>query len=176
MIVVGIIGILAAIAIPNYIRYQLRTKTTEAKAIMGGIRIAQGTFRAEFDNYVAAGPNPTVLPGSTKGSWEETPCPPTCTRDAIDQCSTFACFGFAPRSPVYYQYETRTVIADVGQPAEFSAGCRSDLDEDGTFGSFTLRSTNEQGSQVSTVNDGLSSCANAPIPAHELFDCQPNTY
>ena len=38
MIVVAIIGILAAIAIPNFIRYQLRSKTTEAKTVIGGIK------------------------------------------------------------------------------------------------------------------------------------------
>jgi type IV pilus assembly protein PilA len=41
MIVVAIIGILAAIAIPNFIRYQLRSKTTEAKVILGGAKTSE---------------------------------------------------------------------------------------------------------------------------------------
>ncbi|MEL6189127.1 MAG: prepilin-type N-terminal cleavage/methylation domain-containing protein, partial [Myxococcota bacterium] len=41
MIVVAIIGILAAIAIPNFIRYQLRSKTAEAKTNIGAIKTSQ---------------------------------------------------------------------------------------------------------------------------------------
>jgi prepilin-type N-terminal cleavage/methylation domain-containing protein len=52
MIVVAIIGILAAIAIPNFIRYQLRSKSSEAKTVNGGIKTSQESFRAEYDAYV----------------------------------------------------------------------------------------------------------------------------
>lgn len=176
MIVVGIIGILAALAIPNFIRYQLRSKSTEAKTVMGGIRIAEETFRAELDEYVAAGPNPNTLPEGTKASWVDVPCPVACRRTALDQCTSFNCIGFEPRSPVYYQYQTSIIQSSPANPAEYSAGARSDLDSDGVFGSYTLRSANAVGAWVSALPDGLSSCDAAPIPAAELFDCAPNTY
>ena len=51
MIVVAIIGILAAIAIPNFIRYQLRSKTAEARTNIGGIKTNQESFRTSEDNY-----------------------------------------------------------------------------------------------------------------------------
>ena len=38
MIVVAIIGILAAIAIPNFLRFQLKSKTTEGKVNLAAIR------------------------------------------------------------------------------------------------------------------------------------------
>ncbi|WP_414645174.1 type IV pilin protein, partial [Candidatus Deferrimicrobium sp.] len=37
MIVVAIIGILAAIAIPNFLRFQAKSKQSEAKTNLGGI-------------------------------------------------------------------------------------------------------------------------------------------
>ena len=63
MIVVAIIGILAAIAIPNFIRYQLRSKTAEARTNIGGIRVAQESFKATEDNYIFATANPDNTPG-----------------------------------------------------------------------------------------------------------------
>lgn len=51
MIVVAIIGILAAIAIPNFMRYQAKAKQSEAKANLGSIYTSEITFRAEKDRY-----------------------------------------------------------------------------------------------------------------------------
>lgn len=51
MIVVAIIGILAAIAIPNFINYQCKAKQSEAKASLGTIRTAQEAYLAEWDTY-----------------------------------------------------------------------------------------------------------------------------
>ena len=41
MIVVAIIGILAAIAIPNFIKFQLRAKAGEAKVNLAAIRTGE---------------------------------------------------------------------------------------------------------------------------------------
>ena len=51
MIVVAIIGILAAIAIPNFMNYQCKAKQSEAKANLGNIRTAEEAYRAEYDTY-----------------------------------------------------------------------------------------------------------------------------
>jgi type IV pilus assembly protein PilA len=51
MIVVAIIGILAAIAIPNFLNYQCKAKQSEAKSNLGNIRTQQEAFRAENDDY-----------------------------------------------------------------------------------------------------------------------------
>ncbi|MCZ6570273.1 MAG: prepilin-type N-terminal cleavage/methylation domain-containing protein, partial [Deltaproteobacteria bacterium] len=52
MIVVAIIGILAAVAIPNFIRYQLRTRAGEGKINLAAIRTAEEAYLAEFGRYV----------------------------------------------------------------------------------------------------------------------------
>ena len=51
MIVVAIIGILAAIAIPNFLRYQARSRQTEAKTNLGAIFVAETSYFGEQSNY-----------------------------------------------------------------------------------------------------------------------------
>lgn len=51
MVVVAIIGILAAVAIPQFSKFQARTRQSEAKAHLSGIYTAQKGFQAEFSQY-----------------------------------------------------------------------------------------------------------------------------
>jgi type IV pilus assembly protein PilA len=51
MIVVAIIGILAAIAIPNFIKFQARSKQSEAKANLKALFTAEKAFMQEKDRY-----------------------------------------------------------------------------------------------------------------------------
>src|SRR5258708_32779126 len=51
MIVVAIIGILAAIAIPNFIKFQARSKQSEAKANLKAVFTAQKAFFQEKDRF-----------------------------------------------------------------------------------------------------------------------------
>jgi type IV pilus assembly protein PilA len=52
MIVVAIIGILAAIAIPNFLRFQAKSKQSEAKTNLGSIGTTAESYRVEKDTYV----------------------------------------------------------------------------------------------------------------------------
>ncbi len=51
MIVVAIIGILAAIAIPNFIKFQARSKQSEAKSNLKAMFTAEKSFFQEKDRY-----------------------------------------------------------------------------------------------------------------------------
>ncbi|MCG8532082.1 MAG: prepilin-type N-terminal cleavage/methylation domain-containing protein, partial [Desulfovibrionales bacterium] len=51
MIVVAIIGILAAIAIPNFLNYQCKARQSEAKTALGAIRTAEEAYYAETETY-----------------------------------------------------------------------------------------------------------------------------
>jgi type IV pilus assembly protein PilA len=56
MIVVAIIGILAAIAIPNFVEFQCRSKQSEAKTNLRALASAQEAYRAEYDTYMNVPP------------------------------------------------------------------------------------------------------------------------
>jgi type IV pilus assembly protein PilA len=53
MIVVAIIGILAAIAIPNFLQYQMKSRQSEAKTNLQAIRTSEISFQAERGCYLA---------------------------------------------------------------------------------------------------------------------------
>jgi type IV pilus assembly protein PilA len=75
MIVVAIIGILAAIAIPNFLRFQLKSKTSEAKV-----------------NLVNAAATPGTIPRSQKATF------------AGGGATQFDTLGWGPEGQVFFQY------------------------------------------------------------------------
>ena len=51
MIVVAIIGILAAIAVPNFQKYQAKSRQAEAKNLLSGIYTAEKAWNGEWSSY-----------------------------------------------------------------------------------------------------------------------------
>lgn len=51
MVVVAIIGILTAVAIPNFKSYQAKAKTSEAKLGLSGLYNAEVAFMGDFNSY-----------------------------------------------------------------------------------------------------------------------------
>jgi type IV pilus assembly protein PilA len=65
MIVVAIIGILAAIAIPNFLKFQAKSKQSEAKANLGAIFTGQVSYFGEnnaYSNFVNINWSPSGTP------------------------------------------------------------------------------------------------------------------
>jgi len=114
MIVVAIIGILAAIAIPNFIRFQLKAKTSEGKVNVAAIRTAEEAYFSEFGTYVGGTASPTDNGGTSK-------------TDFVDN-GGFGTIGWAPEGQVYFNYEV--VISTSGTAYVASAG--ADIDGNGT--------------------------------------------
>ncbi|HVP28415.1 MAG TPA: prepilin-type N-terminal cleavage/methylation domain-containing protein [Myxococcota bacterium] len=110
MIVVAIIGILAAIAIPNFLRFQLRSKTGEAKTNLAAIRTAEEGYLAEYNQFVQAAEAPATPIDTQKHKWP-TPAP-----------ADFEQLGWAPEGEVFFHYQVEAVNGD------FSAGAKGDLD------------------------------------------------
>ena len=130
MIVVAIIGILAAIAIPNFIRFQLRAKASEGKTNLKAIVVAQEGFRAEFSTYGPGTATPAAVPANVKAQWPLTDC-------SVAPASTngFCITGWAPEGEVFYQYEVvaaASPMAVAGTFDVFTADAVSDIDNDGT--------------------------------------------
>jgi prepilin-type N-terminal cleavage/methylation domain-containing protein len=116
MLVVAIIGVLASIAIPSFVRYQNRSKRSEAFGNLVAIARAQNSFFAANGIFVDSGvPVPGAVPGPAKQSWNA----------AADLA--FASLGFRPEGNVFYTYDTST---DCGCPACFTATAYGDVDGD----------------------------------------------
>ncbi len=69
MIVVAIIGILAAIAIPNFLRYQAKSRQSEAKTNLGGVFVAQTAYFSEQGRYSDFNQVGFALAGNTNRYW-----------------------------------------------------------------------------------------------------------
>lgn len=65
MIVVAIIGILAAIAIPNFLKYQAKSKQSEAKTNLKGIFTSEASYFSEANSYGLLGTVNFALAGNT---------------------------------------------------------------------------------------------------------------
>lgn len=62
MIVVAIIGILAAVAIPNFQRFQAKSRQAEARAGLSAIYTAQKAFNQEWQTYFGSLPETGYFP------------------------------------------------------------------------------------------------------------------
>jgi type IV pilus assembly protein PilA len=177
MIVVAIIGILAAIAIPNFIRYQLKSKTSEARTNLGGIKTNQESFKATEDGYAVSAGQPNTAGQPTKLPWGAMACPAGCDRTNPGACTEFDCIGFRPAGDVYYGYNANRRAAAAGTTAEFCAGAQSDLDGDGMAGGFALASLNDTNTTAPPVGPDMCTggCPAVVLP-WEVVDCMQGIY
>ncbi|MGH0034367.1 MAG: type IV pilin protein [Myxococcota bacterium] len=122
MITVAIIGVLAAIAVPSFVKYQNTSKRAEAYTNLAGLAKSQKSYYAEFGRYVGVASEPLGLTGdvptSTKrdsSGWDLTP---------------FASVGWAPEGDVFFDYDTKTPDMPGGCPCTscFTAAAYGDLD------------------------------------------------
>ncbi|MBN2374453.1 prepilin-type N-terminal cleavage/methylation domain-containing protein [bacterium] len=146
MIVVAIIGILAAIAIPNFLTFRMKAKTSEAKANLGAIRTVEEAYKAEEDKYYPASSTIAKYPTTQNASKQ------TWTSSA----TAFSALGFEPAGAVYYGYNVAgatdgttalTATADV-----FYAHAYGDLDADGVISHFSIGNNSSSVSQHTAKN------------------------
>ena len=154
MIVVAIIGILAAIAIPNFVRFQLRSKAGEGKLNLVAIRSAEGSYFGEYGTYIVATAEPQFVSGagpinSAKRPWRVCPNP---IPNPMANADGFCIVGFAPEGPTYYDYEVWAPVANggiAGPPpnpnAEYFASANSDIDGDTFINEWGLQVPDQAG-------------------------------
>ena len=101
MIVVALIGVLSAIAIPGFLSYQARARRAESYSNLSALAIAEKGYVAtggSFHDSVLPWPDASSYGGlgTSKMQWD----------DAAD--AAFAELGWAPEGQVYYSYQTNT--------------------------------------------------------------------
>ena len=69
MIVVAIIGVLAAIAIPNWLDMNYRAKRAEMPIIVNAVQHAEFGFDGLYDGFVMADPHPGGVPSKGYQNW-----------------------------------------------------------------------------------------------------------
>src|SRR5262249_33989136 len=125
-----------AVAIPNFISYQLKSKTIEAKTNLAGIKTAELTFSADRSCYLSVQNN--GWPGTIPANGAQVPWP-----DAAAQASpgslcinpktgaparavgTFGDIGFAPSGQVRYNYHLAASPVRTETPGPVTNGCPS---------------------------------------------------
>ena len=124
MIVVAIIGILAAIAIPNFVSMQYKSKRAEIPQNLKAIKIAEIAYENEFDVYVKCSAYP-ASPTKTTQIW---------TKSAS---GGFRTIDFTPSGEVRGSYMVSTAQFN------FTATGISDVDGDGVSATYiTTKSSN----------------------------------
>lgn len=139
MVVVAIVGILAAIAIPNYLHYQLRTRRSEGAVNVAAIRTGQLSYYGLWGQFGSPqDPNPSTHPRDGRRvpwdysdpEWRE--------------------LGFDPDGDVYFQYWTEGGTGI--ERATFLVSATTDLDQDGNFSCWAFAKARINSSGLPTFN------------------------
>jgi len=129
MIVVAIIGILAAVAIPNFLKYQAKSKQSEARVLLSGIYTSEIAYFAENNAY---------------GDW-----------DYSGGAVTTDDIGFSPASaPKYF-----TTIATAPTATTFTTVASGDIDGDATVDKWQVtQASREPSNTCNDVTDLPAGC------------------
>ena len=114
MITVGLVGVLASIAIPNYTEMQLKARRTEPYLILDGIQTQQLWYQAQYDKFITASTNPGGTLNKEMRDWRPT-------------LSRWDDLGYAPDGQVRCNYAA-TVLGSDDEGFRLDATC--DLDDD----------------------------------------------
>ena len=144
MIVVAIIGILAAIAIPNFLRYQLRSKFSELKTNVEAIYKSEESLRsservlcatAMTGLYSAFNQTPAGAATPAKIVWASTDLVAASQLDWQVQGATYGVYAAAiagqPTPPTGMVASCPTPLGALGSAVTISG--QSDIDGDGVF-------------------------------------------
>lgn len=142
MIVVAIIGILAAVAVPAFMKYMKRSRTTEAPPNLK--KIFDGA-KGYFEKGAVVNRAGVVQPHTFPAGVGITPTA-SCCGQAGDRCHnsdwenlTWASVGFEISDPHFFRY--RFDSSGVGTAAKFTAGAHANLDCDSDMSTYERTGT-----------------------------------
>jgi prepilin-type N-terminal cleavage/methylation domain-containing protein len=141
MIVVAIIGILAAVAIPSFMKYIYKARTGEARTHLEKLGAGARTYYLD-ERYV--GTNITPVPRQFPESIGTTPALSCCLQGGkcIAESTqwddpVWAALHFAVSDPHYFRYEF--VSEGIMSEAKFTGRAYGDLDCDGIESTFEIQ-------------------------------------
>ena len=146
MIVVAIIGILAAIAIPNFLRFQLKAKSSEGKTNLAAIRTAEESYYSEFGLYVSALASPPTIDNNLKKAFSNV---------SNGSNKGFDRLGWSPEGYVFFNY----VVSANGAFSQFTASAQADIDADSTYQTWGYK----KGSVIGGDHNSGSTCDTAAL-------------
>ena len=158
MIVVAIIGILAAIAIPNFLRFQLKAKSSEGKTNLAAIRTAEQSYYSEFGVYVSANASPANNSQNLKMDFVNT--------DGVNQ--GFDRLGWSPEGQVYFNYGVAT------SSNGYTASAGADIDADGTYQLWGYKKPNGTTDVAAKTLGNSGQCAVANQQTQVVGPCAAN--
>lgn len=134
MIVVAIIGLLAAIAIPSFLSYQLKAKTSEPKTNLAAIKTASLSFQAERSCFLSVQSNgwPGTVPANgAQLPWPSAASTPTpgalcinpLTGAPAPAIGSFGDVGFMPSGNVRYNYYLAASQSQTPVPGPMTNSC-----------------------------------------------------
>lgn len=169
MIVVAIIGILAAVAIPAFMKYIKKSKTAEAGQFLKKMSDSARTYYSSplitgatnsLTTAVVAkqfpashGLTPSAGCCAVAGTGTEK-CSPQSAEGVQWSDATWVALDFAMKDPHYYAY----AFVGGGTTDNYTATAQGDLDCDGTFSSFTLYAQSIDG-EVESAADVIKNSA-----------------
>lgn len=150
MIVVSIIGVLAAIAIPAFLKYVKESKTGEVFLNLKTMGDGAAAYH-QVDHYSLEG-----LPVGDKqfpsNSGTHPSSVPAGTKTPVDQAAWATApwkeLKFKVSAPHYYQYNYESTNAVGALGDFFTARALGDLDADGVFSTFSLTGSGQEGGDV----------------------------
>jgi prepilin-type N-terminal cleavage/methylation domain-containing protein len=140
MIVVAIIGILAAIAVPSFTEMQLKAKRAELPGVIDGIKTAEIAYEAAYDAHVE-------LPLQPRGDADLDKNAVTWTSD-----SAWQSIGWSPDGEVRGNYQVG--LSQVDHPGvAFLVTGRADVDSDDALCEYTA--TENQNAEITPLRQYL---------------------
>jgi type IV pilus assembly protein PilA len=142
MIVVAIIGVLAAVAVPAFMRYLARSKTAEAREMLHRMHGQARAYYLETFGGQSAG---AVVPHQFPRSVPMTPAVTCCAPAGADKCRpqasqwddpTWVALHFSMDDAHYFRYEF--IASGTGSAARFTARASADLDCDGVESTYEM--------------------------------------